>query len=133
MAEVDFSTWMNVHIYSSKSIKSFHVLQITHSDIRQPYFVQKVFSHLDPLREIMRKTIVMPCLSDKQDHLRFLEVKNKGLLKGIELNVPAAQHWRWDKSKPSLLHPDIREVYILPGTLVQSRNIGQVTTNSIQD
>ena len=64
---------MNVHIYSTKSIESFHVLQITHSDIRQPYFVQKVFSDPDLLREIMTKTIVIPYLSDKQYHLRFLE------------------------------------------------------------
>ena len=41
---INFSIWMNVHICSTKSLESFDVFQIDKANIRQPYFVQEMFS-----------------------------------------------------------------------------------------
>jgi hypothetical protein len=73
---VDSSAWINVHIYSSKSVKSFRFLQINNTNIRQPYFIQEMFSDLQSFGGIPGQSIVVPSLSDEDDHFCFLEAKN---------------------------------------------------------
>ena len=40
LTKIDSPVRMNIHVYSSESIKSLYIFQITDSGIRQPYLIQ---------------------------------------------------------------------------------------------
>jgi hypothetical protein len=66
LTEVNSSIWMNVHVDSAKIMKTFNIFQITHSNIRNPDFVQEMFANFNSVkfRWIPRQSIVEPYLSD---------------------------------------------------------------------
>lgn len=77
LTEIYFSISMNVHVYSPKSVESFGFFQINNTNVRQPYFVQKMLADFQSLLcGVPRKSIIIPGLSDENYEFCFLDERN---------------------------------------------------------